>query len=206
MKIAISISLAFFLVGIFTVSGYSAEMMILLPKSVERVHLGMSYAELKKEFPKSRDISGNAEDSILVGDFFHAEPMWDSIMYDFEKGKLASFSLLKGVVKAEGVKEVIPVVITRALREYGKDFGKKISFDPSKRMHPVFIWAKNEFKVYLSYSPTKLIDHGRQVSIRLTFATPDRKLTELFELPTQADMEEALFNILIGEEIGELIK
>lgn len=195
--IAITILLA---IGVLCSEGYCSDKIIMLPKQLSKIKLGMSYTELKQMFPKARDAVGKPEEEILVFDYLDNikdSDIWQSIAYDFKNGKLVSISLLREDRIEEKPYQYINNVIRVAIAEYGEKYSKKISLDPNLIPNPVLVWDEKTFKVYLCFSPIKHNEKQIRNSIRLTFALPERKFQELFSLPTFDLLEQKLFDLLI---------
>ena len=190
----------------FIVNAYSNEEIILLPKKIEKVHLGMEYKIFKELFPKSRNmLATGADGRVLVGDYFQDDNIWDSVGYDFIDDYLSSFSLMRGVTKLDNMNEVLQDVLSKTIEQYGADFSKRIVKGTGEmEMQPLFFWNEKDFNVYLSYIPDNQIAKGKRPGISLTYAISSRKINELFEIPAQQKIEESLFEAIVGNNIEKL--
>ena len=192
-------------IQLFISNAYGAEEIILYPNALQKVHLGMSYSELKKLFPKAQDLAGTPDQDVVTVDFIQNDQLWDSVMYDFKTGKLVSISLLSGAVKSDGVKDVIPQVLREVLKKYGKDFQKRINLESKNELQPLFVWTKKEHIVTLSYTPERNIKKTKRPQVVFRISAPERKLSELFQVPPPEVIEAALFDLLISESDREVL-
>jgi hypothetical protein len=171
----------------------------MIPEKVQHLGLGTPLANVQKEFPDAK-MTFQSDHNGLVFANLPPQEIWDSVLFEIKDDKVASLSLLRGVVKKDEENDR-QTILREALKTYGRQFIKRIALTSEKRPEPVLIWKMKEITVYLSMETPLEQGSGDKNHLRLTIAPSTKDIGELFQMPTLAELEAASFNWLMADEL-----